>query len=155
MEDPEKGSNSFYVAAAPHPGSSSQPPTPNKRFLANALGSVPCLLHAPLCVRPHLAESTVSRPICEVKQLQAQLVLRSGMTRELWVSHATPTIFPSSAPSLIRFSLFSFLACLRGLCAPRGADTRNRKFAIYFQLTQKKLQFLYYIGMISFLVTIK
>ena len=34
------------------------------------------------CVRPHLVESTTSRPICEVKQPQAQLVLRSVMTWE-------------------------------------------------------------------------
>ena len=34
------------------------------------------------CVRPYLVESTTSRPICEVKQPQAQLVLRSVMTWE-------------------------------------------------------------------------
>ena len=33
-------------------------------------------------VRPYLVENTISRPICEVKQLQAKLVLRSVMTRE-------------------------------------------------------------------------
>ncbi len=33
-------------------------------------------------VRPYLVESTTSRPICEVKQPQAQPVLRSLMTRE-------------------------------------------------------------------------
>ena len=33
-------------------------------------------------VRPHLAECTTSRPICEVKQPQARLVLRSVMTWE-------------------------------------------------------------------------
>ena len=43
-------------------------------------------------VRPYLVESTTSRPICEVKQLQAQLVLRSVMTREPWVSYS-PTFF--------------------------------------------------------------
>ena len=39
-------------------------------------------------VRPYLVESTTSRPICEVKQLQAQSVLRSVMTREPWVSYS-------------------------------------------------------------------
>lgn len=33
-------------------------------------------------VRPYLVENTISRPICEVKQPQAQLVLRSVMTWE-------------------------------------------------------------------------
>ena len=33
-------------------------------------------------VRPYLAENTISRPICEVKQPQALLVLRSVMTWE-------------------------------------------------------------------------
>ena len=33
-------------------------------------------------IRPNSAESTTSRPICEVKQLQAWIVLRSVMTRE-------------------------------------------------------------------------
>ena len=42
----------------------------------------------PNWVRPYLVESTTSRPICEVKQLQAQLVLRSVMTREPWVSYS-------------------------------------------------------------------
>jgi hypothetical protein len=39
-------------------------------------------------VRPYLVENTVSRPICEVKQPQAPLVLRSGMTREPVVSYS-------------------------------------------------------------------
>ena len=42
----------------------------------------------PFCVRPYLVENTVSRPICEVKQPQARLVLRSVMTREPRVSYA-------------------------------------------------------------------
>ena len=41
-----------------------------------------------LRVRPYYAENTTSRPICEVKQRQAQVVLRSVMTRELWVSYS-------------------------------------------------------------------
>jgi hypothetical protein len=42
-----------------------------------------------LCwVRPYLAESTTSRPICEVKQPQAASVLRSVMTREPAVSYS-------------------------------------------------------------------
>lgn len=47
------------------------------------------LVFCGLCVRPYLVENTVSRPICEVKQPQAWSVLRSGMTREPQVSHAT------------------------------------------------------------------
>ena len=39
-------------------------------------------------VRPYLVENTTSRPICEVKQPQAQLVLRSVMTWEPWVLYS-------------------------------------------------------------------
>ncbi len=39
-------------------------------------------------VRPHYAESTTSRLICEVKQRQAQLVLRWAITRESWVLYS-------------------------------------------------------------------
>ena len=48
-----------------------------------------CGLLWPICVRPYLVESTTSRPICEVKQPQASLVLRSVMTWEPGVSYAT------------------------------------------------------------------
>ena len=44
-------------------------------------------------VRPHLAESTTSRPICEVKQPQAALVLRSVMTWEPAVSYSKKHFF--------------------------------------------------------------
>ena len=45
-------------------------------------------LECPSWVRPHLVENTTSRPICEVKQPQAWLVLRSVMTREPQVSYS-------------------------------------------------------------------
>lgn len=44
-------------------------------------------------VRPHLVESTTSRPICEVKQPQAPLVLRSVMTWEPGVSYSKKKTF--------------------------------------------------------------
>ena len=70
-------------------------------------------------VRPHLVDHTTARPICEVKQPQASLVLRSVMTREPGVS----------------YSLFS--APMRAL----GAERRDWEETVRFQSVKPLLTY--------------
>ncbi len=73
--------------AADHSGwlGGAREPTGSARTLAgDTQAQTPPLLNPQAWnwVRPHLVENTTSRPICEVKQPQASLVLRSVMTWE-------------------------------------------------------------------------
>ena len=89
-------------------------------------------------VRPYLVENTISRPICEVKQPQAWLVLMSEMTREPQVPY--PILFHTCVMLRRKFALIGLVGCR---CTPW----------YNVQLTLKKLQFLYFIGMRNFLVS--
>ena len=75
---PTVGRRSVVLAGAPYP-------TPKTPTLGHDFSRS--------WVRPHLAESTTSRPICEVKQPQAALVLRSVMTWEPAVSYSKKHFF--------------------------------------------------------------
>lgn len=57
-----------------------QGPTRLDAGTAVAKPLAPAVVHH--CVRPYSDENTTSRPICEVKHRQAQIVLGSVMTRE-------------------------------------------------------------------------
>ena len=60
----------------------------SKNTLSQFFGLMQSIRRFAIWVRPHYSESTTSRPICEVKHCQAQLVLRWAITRESWVLYS-------------------------------------------------------------------